>query len=57
MLNKATSLAEQLNIADEEGVTVYIKRLPPSFKQKGIIEFPRYFKEETHIDILSLIHI
>ena len=51
MLDKAISLAEQLQIADEHGVTVYIKRLPPSFKQKGIIEFPRYFKEETHIDI------
>ena len=51
MLSKSMSLAEQLNIADEQGVTVYIKRLPPSFKQKGIIEFPRQFKDETHIDI------
>ena len=51
MLNIAISLAEQLDIADEDNVTVYIKRLPPSFKQKGIIEFPRHFKDETHIDI------
>lgn len=51
MLNIAIGLAEQLNIADEHNVTVYVKRLPPSFKQKGIIEYPRHFKEETHIDI------
>ena len=51
MLNIAIGLAEQLNIADEHNVTVYVIRLPPSFKQKGIIEYPRHFKEETHIDI------
>ena len=51
MLDKAISLTEQLNVAGEENVTVYIRRLQHSFKQKGIIEFPRYFKDETHIDI------
>jgi len=51
MLKIALSLAEQLEIADEHNVAVYVKRLPPSFTQKGIIEYPRQFKDETHIDI------
>lgn len=51
MLNIAIGLAEQLKIADEHNVAVYIKRLPPSFQQKGIIEYPRHFKDSTHIDI------
>ena len=51
MLKIAINLAEQLEIADEHNVAVYVKRLPPSFQQKGIIEYPRHFKDSTHIDI------
>lgn len=51
MLKIAINLAEQLEIADEHNVAVYVKRLPPSFKQKGIIEYPRHFKDSTHVDI------
>ena len=45
------SLADKLNIKDNQDVIVHIKRLPPSFSQKGIIEYPRNVKENLYIDI------
>ena len=51
MLQTAINLADKLNIKDYQDVVVYIKRLPPSFTQKGIIEFPRNVKENVYIDI------
>ena len=44
-------LADKLNIKDNQDVIVHIKRLPPSFSQKGIIEYPRNVKENLYIDI------
>ena len=51
MLQTAINLADKLNIKDYQDVVVYIKRLPPSFTQKGIIEFPRNVKENVYIYI------
>ena len=51
MLASAMDIAEKLNICDIEDTIVTIKRLPPSFTQKGIIEYPRYTKDTMHIDI------
>ena len=51
MLHTAMELADKLNIKDNQDVIVYIKRLPPSFTQKGIIEYPRNVKENIYIDI------
>ena len=35
MLQTAMELADKLNIKDNQDVIVHIKRLPPSFSQKG----------------------
>ena len=51
MLQTAMELADKLNIKDNQDVIVHIKRLPPSFSQKGIIEYPRNVKENLYIDI------
>ena len=36
MLQTAMELADKLNIKDNQDVIVHIKRLPPSFSQKGM---------------------
>jgi len=52
MLNNAIYLAQQLGIESEKGVELTIKRLPPQFSQKGLIEYPRITgKQKMHLDI------
>jgi hypothetical protein len=52
MLNNAIYLAQQLGIETEKGVELTIKRLPPQFIQKGLIEYPRITsKQKMHLDI------
>lgn len=51
MLSTAIAIAGKLGIQDTDNVSVYIKRLPPSFTQKGIIEYPRNVKDNLYIDI------
>ena len=52
MLNNAIYLAQQLGIEKEKGVELTIKRLPPQFIQKGLIEYPRITtKQKMHLDI------
>jgi hypothetical protein len=52
MLKNAIYIAKQLGIEKEQKVNVHIKRLPPSFSQKGLIEYPRHTNDNvTHLDI------
>ena len=51
MLENAMYFSSKLEISNIDDVNLYIKRLPPSFTQKGIIEYPRKTKGTTHIDI------
>jgi|TARA_B100000035_G_C21029106_1_gene567508 hypothetical protein len=36
---------------DSKDAVVHIKRLPPQFSQKGLIEYPRTIGKRTYIDI------
>lgn len=51
MLDNAIYFSGKLQISNIDDVVLNIKRLPPSFSQKGIIEYPRQTKGTTHIDI------
>lgn len=52
MLTNAVYIAEQLGITDIPKSVLYIKRLPPQFRQSGLIEYP-YKKDDSkvHLDI------
>jgi len=47
MLDNAIYLAQQLGIDHKRGVELTIKRLPPQFTQKGLIEYPRVSSNAT----------
>jgi hypothetical protein len=50
LLDKAVEYANTLGISQLPGV-VTIKRLPPSFRQQGLIEHPRELESKTHLTI------
>ena len=50
LLDLAIGHAKALSV-DSKDAVVTIKRLPPSFTQKGIIEYPRTLGKRTYIDI------
>lgn len=50
LLERAVTYSQKLDISDANA-EINIYRLPPSFKQKGIIEHPRVFKGKTYLNI------
>jgi len=50
LLEHAVNHARGLSI-DSKDAIINIKRLPPQFSQKGLIEFPRVLGKRTYIDI------
>tara|TARA_Y100000593_G_scaffold12595_1_gene23258 strand:- start:10627 stop:10938 length:312 start_codon:yes stop_codon:yes gene_type:complete len=50
LLDLAIRHAKALSV-DSKDAVVTIKRLPPSFTQKGLIEYPRVLDKTTYIDI------
>ena len=52
MLTNAIYIAEQLGITDIPKSVLYIKRLPPQFRQSGLIEYPHKKDDsKVHLDI------
>lgn len=52
MLTNAVYIAEQLGITDIPNSILYIKRLPPQFRQSGLIEYPHKKDDsKVHLDI------
>ena len=50
LLDLAIRHAKALSV-DSKDAVVTIKRLPPSFTQKGLIEYPRVLDQTTYVDI------
>ena len=50
LLELAVMHSKALSI-DAKDAVINIKRLPPQFTQKGLIEFPRVLGKRTYIDI------
>lgn len=50
LLEKAVSYSKKLGIHEEPAI-IYIKRLPPSFRQQGLIEHPRELDNEVYLNI------
>lgn len=50
LLDLAIMHSKALSV-DSKDAVVHIKRLPPQFTQKGLIEYPRTIGKRTYIDI------
>jgi len=50
LLQKAVEYSKKLGI-HKDSATIYIKRLPPSFDQQGLIEVPRELDDEIYMNI------
>lgn len=50
LLEKAVQYSRKLGI-DNEPAIIYIKRLPPSFDQQGLIEHPRELDNDIYLNI------
>ena len=50
LLQKAVEYSKKLGIESDPAI-IYIKRLPPSFDQEGLIEMPRELDSEIYMNI------